>query len=170
MGDCEKKKGMDTLVGRVEEVTGISRERYEDTQVLRYLPGQFYRQHWDFIDDQRLQPSGSRLMTFFIYLSDSPGAGTRFKELNITTEATKGSAVMWANVKKDVPYENDLMSMHEGLPPKDGPKFSANVWIHQYDFRRYNVGDCLIAGRQLRYHGEKKSRAGQASEEKKDEL
>ena len=36
----------------------------------------------------------------------------------------------------------DGRTMHEALPPTAGLKISANLWLHQYDFRGPNIGGC----------------------------
>jgi hypothetical protein len=33
-------------------------------------------------------------------------------------------------------------TMHEALPPLAGLKYSANLWLHQYDFRSPNMHGC----------------------------
>eukprot|EP00929_Paragymnodinium_shiwhaense_P059042 TRINITY_DN29559_c0_g1_i1.p1 TRINITY_DN29559_c0_g1~~TRINITY_DN29559_c0_g1_i1.p1 ORF type:complete len:381 (-),score=70.40 TRINITY_DN29559_c0_g1_i1:8-1150(-) len=152
---CEKQPGMNRLVSRVEKITKIKRARFEDTQVLRYLNGQEYRTHNDFIDGHTRLACGPRIMTFFVYLSDAKGAGTRFEMLDITVEPKKGRAVLWQNVQSSNIFLMEERTMHAGLPAKKQPKLAANVWIHPYDFRRYNNQRCFDAGRPLRYYAAK---------------
>ena len=33
---------------------------------------------------------------------------------------------------------------HEALPPTAGRKFSANLWLHNYDFRSPNMAGCKM--------------------------
>ena len=46
-------------------------------------------------------------------------------------------------------YDDDLRksdhrTTHEALPPLAGLKFSANLWLHQYDFRLPNKHGCDV--------------------------
>ena len=89
-----------------------------------------------------------RLFTFFIYLHTPDGGGqTHFPNLNITIPPIKGSALLWPNVKDDDPRKADMRTEHEALPPTEGLKYSANLWLHQYDFRGPNVHGCDLAKR-----------------------
>jgi hypothetical protein len=163
------------LVNRVHErvvnITGVPKENAEFFQVLRYEPGQFYKTH----HDQNTDPdslAGVRLFTFFIYLQ-TPGSGgaTNFPQLNITVPPTRGSAVMWPNVLDHDPRRADMRTEHQALPPTEGIKLSANLWLHQYDFRGPNVHGCDM-GKRVRQnadsrqiHGGAGSGAGQIPRE-----
>lgn len=37
-------------------------------QLLEYKPGQYYAQHHDFIEQQRQEPAGVRILTVFLYV------------------------------------------------------------------------------------------------------
>ena len=115
--------------------------------MLRYEPGQFYKVH----HDQNAHPDsimGVRLFTFFIYLrSPASGGATHFPRLNITVQPRAGSALMWPNVRDDDLRAADMRTEHEAQPPNEGLKFSANLWLHQYDFRGPNVHGCEMAQR-----------------------
>lgn len=148
-GNCEREPGMDRALSRIEVMTGINRGRFEDTQVLRYSKGQQYGIHNDFIDGHRNQACGPRLLTFFMYLSDNPEAGTDFPKLNQTVKARKGRAALWPDVSASNMFEMERKTLHAGLPPAtDNPKYSANVWIHQGEFKYYNDHRCLFLERE----------------------
>lgn len=127
---------------RVVNVTGVPAENAEFYQVLKYEPGQFYRQH----HDQNAAANslmGVRLFTFFIYLrAPEGGGGTRFPKLNITIEPVAGSALLWPNVKNGDLGASDMRTDHEALPPLAGLKYAANLWLHQFDFRGPNTHGC----------------------------
>merc|ERR1711874_678385 len=92
---CEAKPGMKRMLERVKNITGIPPRKYEDTQILRYTAGQRYLDHDDFVQNQNRVACGPRIITFFVYLSDTPEAGTNFPLLkNITVPARKGSAAI----------------------------------------------------------------------------
>jgi len=134
------------LVNRVHErvvnVTGIPKPNAEFFQVLRYEPGQFYRTH----HDQNAAPDsimGVRLFTFFIYLREpTRGGATYFPQLNLTVQPKSRSALLWPNVKDEDLRVADMRTNHEAQPPEEGLKFSANLWLHMYDFRGPNVHGC----------------------------
>ena len=73
------------------------------------------------------------------------GGGTRFPGLNITIQPKKGTALLWPNVLDSDLRRSDSRTMHEALPPTGGLKFSANLWLHQYDFRGPNRHGCDMA-------------------------
>lgn len=79
---------------RVVEITRLNESVAEDTQIVRYLPGQHYMPHLDYTDSAgKSDPNpyyaagGNRFVTVLYYLSDMPdGAGgeTRFPYANST--------------------------------------------------------------------------------------
>ena len=74
---------------------------------------------------------GVRVYTFFMYLSTPEvGGGTRFDNLDVIVPAVKGSAVMWPSVTDADPSIDEPHTFHQGLPPKVGTKYAANVWVH----------------------------------------
>ena len=40
-----------------------------------------------------------------------------------------------------------MRTEHEALPPLEGLKYSANLWLHQYDFRGPNTHGCELGKR-----------------------
>ena len=136
--------------------------------MLRYEPGQFYKTH----HDQHTDPdslSGVRLFTFFIYLQTPDGGGyTRFPKLNISVAPRKGSALLWPNVMDDDLRRSDMRTDHEALPPTGGLKFSANLWLHQYDFRTPNRRGCDM-GKMVRSRGATEPEGGDSDSADGDE-
>ncbi|KAL7552255.1 hypothetical protein ACHAWF_015490 [Thalassiosira exigua] len=51
--ECRSDSMVKEVHERIAKVTGIPAENSEDLQMLRYEPGQFYRQHHDYIPHQR---------------------------------------------------------------------------------------------------------------------
>jgi len=149
--ECEETPGMRYMLSMVENITGIDRANFEDTQVLKYMPGQKYGAHVDRIVEQNRLASGPRVMTMFVYLSDLPDGGTHFPRLNITLNATKGTAALWHNVDSKNIWNAEPLTEHEGLPPSGSPKYAANVWVHQYGFKTHNQNGCFLANRRLRF-------------------
>ncbi len=68
-GECERHPKVRNVLSKIEDVTGVPRENYESFQVLRYDPGQYYKTHHDFGDDDVSLACGPRILTFFLYLS-----------------------------------------------------------------------------------------------------
>ena len=54
---------------------------------------------------------------------------------------------MWPNVYDHDVRRSDMRTEHEAMPPLKGRKFSANLWLHQYDFRGPNVHGCDMGTR-----------------------
>ena len=128
---------------RIANLTNVPAERYfEPFQILKYLPGQFYRVHHD-QNSGLFTPQGARLYTFFMYLSTpEAGGGTRFANLEETVPAIKGDAVLWPSVTDADPDADEPMTHHEGLPPDRGVKYAANVWVHTHDYRTPAARGC----------------------------
>jgi hypothetical protein len=149
--DCEAKPRIAALAKQVEDLLGMPRRRFEDLQVLRYRPGQQYKEHHDYIQEQIYFPCGPRILTLFVYFNDLPdGAGgeTYFPRLNLTVKPRKGSALLWPHVFDHDPLKQDQRTYHLGKPPQgDHTKYAMNFWIHQFDFRKYNDLQCLVSRR-----------------------
>lgn len=137
---CDPKSGCrqdpiaHRVMQRIANVTGITSDNYEDFQLLKYQPGQFYRAHHDYISHQKNRHSGPRILTFFLYLSDvEAGGATRLNNLNIDVEPKRGRALLWPSTLSHSPIEKDYRTRHEALPVEKGTKFAANSWIHLFN-------------------------------------
>ena len=87
---------------------------------------------------------GVRILTVFIYLNKVPEGGhTNFFDLDITVEPKVGRMVMWPNVQNDFPHEPDMQTQHQSLLVEQGPKYAANVWIHQRDYQTADEIGCI---------------------------
>ena len=114
---------------RIANLTQVPSELYfEPFQILKYMPGQFYKVHHD-QNSGLFTPQGPRVYTFFMYLSTpEKGGGTRFADIGTVVPAVKGSAVLWPSVMNADPEKDEPMTNHEGMPPDVGIKYAANVW------------------------------------------
>ena len=111
---CEGDPVIKSVRHRVANVTGVPISHGEHVQVLRYEPGQFYREHHDQNALVR-SPWGPRLFTFFLYLSDvEEGGETRFTKLNISVKPRKGSAILWPSVHSDDPWGQQRLTRERG--------------------------------------------------------
>ena len=121
---------------KLSNIIGIDKDHFEELQVVRYQPGQLYREHWDscWEDDkcsEFLKRGGNRYATFLLYLNDDfEGGETYFPLRNIKIKPKKGKAALFFNLDKNNidKLEN---SKHAGLPPKNGVKWMCNVWVRQ---------------------------------------
>mmetsp|Transcript_35266 Transcript_35266/g.41592 ORF Transcript_35266/g.41592 Transcript_35266/m.41592 type:complete len:429 (+) Transcript_35266:47-1333(+) len=146
IGQCYSNKKVVELTDRIADITKVPHGNYENFQVLRYRPGQFYRVHHDMSSQDNQIPCGPRILTFFLYLSDvEEGGGTNFPRLNLTVQPKRGSAVLWPSVMDNDPTRQDPRTHHQALPVVKGTKFAANAWIHLYDYKMPNLWGCTGA-------------------------
>jgi len=124
-----------TVRDRISNLTRVPWKNAEHLQVLRYEPGQFYKEHHD-QNSPRYSAWGPRLYTFFMYLNDVEAGGeTRFTKLNISVVPRKGSAILWPSVHSDDPWKTEELTYHEAVSVVAGEKFAANFWIHMFEFQ-----------------------------------
>jgi prolyl 4-hydroxylase len=146
MDACMNDTATRTVHAKIENITTIPRINYENLQILQYHENQYYKEHNDFIEYQVDRPCGSRILTFFIYLTTAPedgGGGTNFPKLDITVTPKLGRAILWPSIRNDEPFESDLLSNHQALPVLNGfVKYGVNAWIHQRDFQTANSNGC----------------------------
>ena len=147
---CLDDDVMRRITLRVSDVTRIPVENFEFMQLLRYMPCahesspdcQFYRRHHDTIPELVTMQPGPRVYTFFLYLSDvEEGGGTRF-DGGFTVQPRAGRALWWPATLPDEPFVSDDRTHHEALPVLKGIKYSANFWLHQYDYVSAHNSGC----------------------------
>ena len=120
----------------------IPRVNYESFQLLSYEKDQFYRSHHDSsrTDDT---PSGPRILTFFLYLTDvEEGGETYFNKLDLAVKPKKGRALVWPSVMDDDPNLWDARMFHEAKDVIKGKKMAANHWVHLNDYHTPNEWGC----------------------------
>ena len=102
---------------RLAAATGSRAEQGEALQILRYRPGQQYRNHFDFVqssDNQRFQ-------TALVYLNhDYRGGETCFVRTGLKVKGRKGDALIFRSALPDRTV--DPLSEHAGLPVTSGTK------------------------------------------------
>ena len=143
--ECEEDPVVRPVLERIAAMTGTTRGNSEQLQLLKYEPGQFYRQHHDYIEYQQDLPCGVRMLTALLYLNDvqaDAGGGTRFPLLNITVQPRRGRALLWPSVLDADPEGKDFRTDHEALPVTRGVKYAANAWIHTRNYREAEENDC----------------------------
>ena len=111
---------------RLGAATGTAADQGEALQVLRYRPGQQYRNHLDFVASSENQ----RDQTSLVYLNhDYQGGETCFVKTGLKVKGRKGDALIFRNAGPD--RRPDPLSEHAGLPVTRGTKYLASRWIRE---------------------------------------
>lgn len=98
----------------------------EPLQVLRYAPGEQYRQHSDALPD--VAPNQQRVLTFLVYLDDDyEGGETSFPAVGLKVRGRTGDGLLFRNASAD--GTPDPRGVHAGLPVTRGVKHLASRWI-----------------------------------------
>ena len=111
---------------RLGAATGTSADQGEAIQILRYRPGQQYRNHTDFVQTTE----NVRILTALVYLNhDYKGGETCFVKTGLKVKGRKGDALIFRNALPD--RRPDPLSEHAGLPITAGTKYLASRWIRE---------------------------------------
>jgi len=144
---CTRHPTIVKVTERMMNVTRLPVHNAEYFQILKYEPGQFYRQHHD-QQTAHWTPQGVRVYTFLVYLSDvEAGGGTKFNDLDLVVEPKLGRAVLWPSVLAEDLLTGERNTHHEALAVEKGVKYAANLWMHLYDFKTPSrAGLCPFLG------------------------
>lgn len=120
---------------RAAQVAGIPVAYMEPLQVVKYEFNQYYRQHFDYLDESsdEVRNYGQRTATILVYLNTlgerEEGGGTKFHVLDHTVKPEKGAAVFWVNVTDD--GKGDPRTLHSGEPLTNPTsiKYAINIWF-----------------------------------------
>lgn len=122
------------LQERAARATGIAVYKHEPPNVIRYIPGQKFDEHFDFVDpdfpnfNAEIQVYGQRVATCLTYLNtDFMGAETRFPDLGFQFRGKLGDCLIFYNVLPD--GQPDRRTRHAGLPPTQGRKWLLSQWL-----------------------------------------
>lgn len=116
---------------RIAAATGTSVDQGETLQVLRYVPGQEYRPHFDYLEGA----DNPRPWTALLYLNSSyEGGATAFVKTELQVRGNTGDMLLFRNHGPD--GRRDPLAEHAGLPVTDGVKFLATRWIRE---RRFTI-------------------------------
>mmetsp|Transcript_42302 Transcript_42302/g.116680 ORF Transcript_42302/g.116680 Transcript_42302/m.116680 type:complete len:247 (-) Transcript_42302:43-783(-) len=142
---CDEHATVDAVRKRASEITGVPPENFDFSQALRYKEGMYYKAHHDNHPTFHYLPTGARIFTYFVYLSDDglEGGATYFPSLTLTAPAKRGAAVLFANTKDRNPMETDIRTLHESLPVTRGEKRGMNMWLYQYNYRDFWKKSCI---------------------------
>ena len=128
------------IIERICKLTNMPLENAEALQIVKYVPGGFYRQHHDSCCDNNnecdefIKRGGQRSRTMVIYLNDDfTGGFTKFPIIKQKYKPPKYGGLLFHPLEKKGdkchPY-----ALHEGTDLESGVKYIANVWIRQYKF------------------------------------
>jgi prolyl 4-hydroxylase len=125
---------------RMTAAAGIDLPHAEQLTVLRYLPGQQYRPHRDYLPPGTLQMdrphAGNRIRTICVYLNAvQAGGATEFPVPGLRIDPLPGRAVIFDNLTPDGSPDPD--SLHAGMPVDAGEKWLATLWIRQGRYRSF---------------------------------
>lgn len=107
----------------------------EPLSILRYVPGQEYRPHFDFLgpNDPDLGAHGQRLKTALLYLNeDYVGGETHFLAPGVKYSGKTGDILVFHNV--DDSGAIDYASRHEGRMIEKGEKWIGSLWLRDRPF------------------------------------
>jgi prolyl 4-hydroxylase len=118
---------------RVANTMGVPAAYFERTSVFRYLPGQEFTSHADYLDPSpqlhdEIAQWGQRPLTFLVYLNDAFEAGeTHFLDIDQKFRGRVGEALFFRNV--DDTGAPDLQTTHAGVAPLRGEKWLLSQFI-----------------------------------------
>lgn len=142
-GACDKSNASQLVQRRAGAIVRTPTENIDFVQALRYKEGMFYRKHHDNRDSFRYLPCGPRTFTFFVYLTDvEEGGGTSFPKLELAVQPKRGRAVLFQDTRDSDPEFSEVRTEHEALPVTKGLKRGLNVWLYQYEFKRWWAHGC----------------------------
>lgn len=124
---------------QIAHLAGHDIAQAEPLAVLRYLPGQQYKPHFDYFVSRGNREElvdgrgGQRQTTLFVYLNDVEAGGeTDFPLLHASVLPAQGKAVKFVNL--DAHGEPDTRTLHAGKPVIRGEKWLLTVWFRQRPF------------------------------------
>lgn len=123
-----------TMIDRkIDDLLGMDPPCGETLQGQRYLPGQQYKQHCDFLYTNtsywksEKKRGGQRSWTAMCYLNDvEEGGATEFPRLGVTVTPEAGSLLIWNNATPEG-LPND-MTLHTATPVVKGVKHVITKW------------------------------------------
>ena len=140
---CYNNTATQSVLTKIENITGIPDANSEYLQLLKYEVGQFYKTHHDYIPHHTERQEGVRILTVYIYLNDvEEGGGTDFPTLGIIVMPKKGRVLIWPSVLDEDPDAKDHRTQHQALSVEKGIKYGANAWVHQRDMKEVLARGC----------------------------
>lgn len=139
----EIKKIISYLKTKISEDSNIPIENQELLNIIRYLPGEQFQNHYDgfhknssyYANEMKL--GGQRLKTYIICLQKATlGGYTGFPKINQNILLERGQCISWDNVDNNGDILED--SMHCGRCPIEGEKWIITCWIRENKYVEIN--------------------------------
>jgi hypothetical protein len=125
---------VEVIRSRLSRTIGLPLAHFEMSQVLHYAVGQEFKPHHDYFHpssaayNSEMEKQGQRIATQLIYLNeDYEGGETQFPALKIGYQGRVGDALMFFNI--DERGEPEPLTLHSGVPPTSGEKWTFSQWI-----------------------------------------
>ena len=130
--------GEDPFIRRIEEriarLMHVPIEHAEGLQVLHYGPGQEYRDHHDFFEENTPASANNRISTLIIYLNDvEEGGETVFPLLRLEVKPARGAALYFEYFYRRP--EVNALTLHRSAPVVRGEKWVATQWMRRQRVR-----------------------------------
>lgn len=119
---------------RISSIMNIPIEHGEGLQILKYMPGQEYKAHYDFFSSTSKAANNNRISTLVMYLNDvEDGGETFFPKLNFSVTPQKGTAVYFEYFYTD--QNVNELTLHGGATVIAGEKWVATQWMRKQKVR-----------------------------------
>lgn len=120
------------LKEKVASFLEIDTNQIEGIQFLRYLYGEKYIYHHDYLPGN---PLNQRIHTIIVYLNDlldGEGGETSFFHYKLKVKPKEGTAVWFRNMADDGSLIQKSLHSGEPILKKDTVKYALNIWTKQY--------------------------------------
>lgn len=121
---------------RIADLLGIDPDNGETIQGQRYAPGQQFRAHYDWFNENEpywqamKQHGGQRTWTAMVFLNDvEEGGATWFPNAGLRVKPRKGTLLAWSNMTAD--GSPNLATLHEGTAVVAGTKYIITKWFRE---------------------------------------
>lgn len=139
LGPRQHDHVLDALERCIGRLSGLPVQNGEFLQILRYRPGEEFRPHVDYFNEegagsyQSLADGGQRAQTVLIYLNDGyTGGSTRFPKLELDVKGRRGDILHFHNLGADgLGHRN---SLHAGVPVIAGEKWLLSQWLRRENY------------------------------------
>lgn len=134
-------RGENELIEKIEnkvcDLLNLSKYQLEPIQISRYIEGQQYKYHYDYLDTKMNKIKNQRQHTVLIYLTNVPeknGGCTKFY-YDKAYQPIQGKMVQWCNLTdNDKPNK---YSLHSGEPIKGNcEKYILTIWTRLNEFTK----------------------------------
>lgn len=129
---------------RMAALIGVPPENGETMQGQRYAPGQQFRPHFDWFNENQeywaamKASGGQRTWTTMIYLNAvEEGGATWFPQAGLRVAPKRGMLLAWNNMKPD--GSPNTATLHEGSPVVKGVKYVITKWFREFPWIRSEI-------------------------------